>query len=220
MVNGNNEATELGQKIREIRRRQKLSLQALGDQVGLSRSFLSMMESGASNASIGSLKQIANALGVTLGELFDDGPALGPVDGDGDADSTSTREGLNGRSRGSATKGPKAEVVRADHRKMLVWPNADGREYLLTPDLHRKLQVQLAVMEPGHGSGDPYAHPVENGEEFGFIIEGTLEVNVGDETYVLSAGDSIYFDSDVMHCMRVLGDETVRAVWVMTPPSF
>ena len=73
---------------------------------------------------------------------------------------------------GGENKATKVGVVRADRRKLLVWPGADGPEYLLTPDLHRKLQLQLAIMEPGHNSGDPYAHPVENGEEFGFIIEG------------------------------------------------
>lgn len=198
-----NQETEIGAKIRAIRRRKKMSLQELGDRVGLSRSFLSQMESGASNPSIGSLKEIANALDITLAELFDDEPNSGGEVNHAD------------KSRAS-----KVEIVRADRRKMLVWPGADGREYLLTPDLHRKLQVQLAVMEPGHSSGDPYNHPVGDGEEFGFIIDGTLEVTVGGEVHVLNAGDSIYFSSDMYHHMRVVGDETVRAVWVMTPPSF
>jgi quercetin dioxygenase-like cupin family protein/DNA-binding XRE family transcriptional regulator len=212
-----NQETEIGTKIRAIRRRKKLSLQELGDRVGLSRSFLSQMESGVSNASIGSLKQIANALGITLAELFDDehDPASGDGHNPGRVGSTSI-DGHNGGETGRS----RTEVVRADRRKMLVWPGSDGREYLLTPDLHRKLQVLLAVMGPGHSSGDPYAHPVTDGEEFGFIIEGTLEVTVGDETYVLNTGDSIYFPSDVLHHMKVVGEEGVRAIWVMTPPSF
>ena len=42
---------------------------------------------------------------------------------------------------GGENKATKVGVVRADRRKLLVWPGADGREYLLTPDLHRKLQL-------------------------------------------------------------------------------
>ena len=43
---------------------------------------------------------------------------------------------------------------------------------------------------------DLYSH---RGEEFIFVIEGSIEFKTSGETYMLNAGDSIYFESDVPH---------------------
>lgn len=195
----------LGEKLKAIRKSKGITLQQVADGANLSKSFVSQIETGAARPSIGSLKKIANVLGIPLAALFDDGP-------NAEAAVPQAASGLN-------AQGPsEVRVVRRDRRKMLVWPGKDAKTYLLTTDLQRKLEVILDIEEPGHSSGDEwYSH---TGEEFGFVLEGRYEVTVGDQVFVLEAGDSIYYPSHLPHKVRVLGDRAAKTLWVITPPSF
>jgi transcriptional regulator with XRE-family HTH domain len=198
---------ELGAKLKEIRRGQGVTLQQIADQTGLSKSFVSQIETGTANPSIGSLKKITDVLGVPLGALFsnDDNSAGEPAAANG-----------NGAAHAIETSGA-VRVVRKDRRKVLIEPGKKGKMYLLTPDLQRKLEVILGEEEPGNADEEWYSHI---GEECGFVLEGRYEVCVGEQVFVLEAGDSISFPSHIPHKTRVLGDQPVRTIWVITPPSF
>lgn len=62
---------EIGARVRDFRVLRRMSLRALSDVSGLSISFLSQFENGRTNASIGSLRRIAECLGVRLVDLVD-----------------------------------------------------------------------------------------------------------------------------------------------------
>lgn len=62
---------QLGARIREIRKLRRLSLTQLGEESGVSASFLSQLERGTCSASFGTLRNVSAALGTTLAELFD-----------------------------------------------------------------------------------------------------------------------------------------------------
>ncbi|KAM9861804.1 helix-turn-helix domain-containing protein [Leucobacter sp. BZR 635] len=72
------EDAQLGARIREIRKLRRLSLTQLGDMSGVSASFLSQLERGACGASFGTLRDITEALGTTLAELFNSDQPPGP----------------------------------------------------------------------------------------------------------------------------------------------
>jgi transcriptional regulator with XRE-family HTH domain len=63
--------SSVGERLRELRVQRGMSLSELAASTGLSRSFLSRAERGISAASVGSLLAWTNALGVTIGALFD-----------------------------------------------------------------------------------------------------------------------------------------------------
>ena len=66
---------EVGERLRELRRFRRATLRTIADRSGLSESFLSQVERGRSSASIASLRRIADALGVSMADLFEpDGP--------------------------------------------------------------------------------------------------------------------------------------------------
>jgi len=66
---------DVGERLREIRQQRRATLRTVADRSGLSESFLSQVERGRSNASIASLRRIADALGVSVADLFEpDGP--------------------------------------------------------------------------------------------------------------------------------------------------
>ena len=57
-------------------------------------------------------------------------------------------------------------------------------------------------------------------EEGGVVIQGELEVTVGDQRRVLRAGDAFYFDSRLPHRFRNPGEVEAIVVTACTPPSF
>lgn len=67
----------LGTRLRMLRERRRLSLTNVASRADLSASFLSQLERGKCNASFGSLRKIASALGVSLAELFEDDDPTG-----------------------------------------------------------------------------------------------------------------------------------------------
>src|SRR3954469_1816958 len=62
---------DVGERLRAIRRLRRCTLRTVAERSGLSESFLSQVERGRSSASIGSLRRIAEALGVTVADLFE-----------------------------------------------------------------------------------------------------------------------------------------------------
>lgn len=194
---------EVGQQLKSIRRRKGMTLQQLAEMTDLSRGFIGQIEAGTANPSVGTLKKVADALGVPMGALFSDG---------GEQAGVASSLGAN-----DAASASEVRVVRKDCRKTLMWPGRPWKTYLLTPDLQRKMEVMLNELEPGDTFDEVYTH---EGEEFGFILEGAYEVTVGDEVFVLEEGDSIYYPSRIPHKMRVVGDRRTKALWVVTPPSF
>jgi quercetin dioxygenase-like cupin family protein len=148
--------------------------------------------------------RIAVALDVPLRVLFDD-----RLNG---SEETSSKTSSNLR---GADETLTAEVVRKDRRKVM-WSRRGGRETLLTPNVQRLLEVTLEDADPSDDV-ELLPHP---GEELGYVLEGTFEVTIGDERFVLEAGDSIYLNASIPHAARVIGDTPGRAIWVATPPSF
>jgi len=83
---------------------------------------------------------------------------------------------------------------------------------------NRKLQIMRERYLPKADTGElMLGHP---GEEGGIVLSGEIEVTVGQDTALLSAGDGYYFDSNIPHRFRNLGDEDCEIVSVCTPPTF
>jgi transcriptional regulator with XRE-family HTH domain len=99
--------------------------------------------------------------------------------------------------------------------------NVSGSKLLFEILIHqgpdKKMDARLATIYPGGGSGGSYTHP---GEEFGYILKGTLELTVEDKTYTLQKGDTFYFHSTRSHQFHNRGDEKVEVLWVNHPPSW
>jgi len=179
--------------IRRIRKAKSFTLKDMAEKTGISWNYLSQIERGQTNPSIGTIKRITNALGIPFMGLANENP---PPD----------------------TTNQKAAIVRRDMRKVLVFPKSKLKQYLLTPDLQRKLEVLYGEVEPSEEYEEVwYSH---EGEEFGFILEGRYEVTIEEEVHILEEGDCIYFQSHLPHKMRGIGDKPCKTIWVITPPSF
>jgi transcriptional regulator with XRE-family HTH domain len=68
----------VGERLRALRRFRRCTLRMIAERSGLSESFLSQVERGRSSASIASLRRIADALGVSMADLFEPDGVPGP----------------------------------------------------------------------------------------------------------------------------------------------
>lgn len=109
-------------------------------------------------------------------------------------------------------------VVRKHERKNLQSPGRDLVYELLSPDLTGTLEMLWIEYGPGISTQEtPFVH---QGEECGLILQGRLEAHVGEDTFSLEAGDSIYINSAIPHWFFNPGPDTAVMVWAITPPSF
>lgn len=178
----------IGAGLRRARRGREMTLREVADAAGVTESFLSQVERDIASPSIATLRRIAVALGLSIGEILDEA-------------------------------GPHGQLVRAADRRVVTYPGLDARDEFLTDGTNARLQVIMSLIEPGGGTGaEAYAH--ESDEECLVVLEGRLDLWVGEETYHLEVGDAIRYSSRVPHRNQNPGPGRSRILFVLTPPSF
>lgn len=109
-------------------------------------------------------------------------------------------------------------VMRDDERPGLSF-GVDATKYLLTPGWMEQLEVLRVHLEPGGSTGEePYSHG--DSEELCLVLQGELELVVGEERFLLGPGDSIGYRSSTAHTARNAGPGVAEVVWVISPPSY
>lgn len=88
---------------------------------------------------------------------------------------------------------------------------------LLASSLNKTMEPMIKVISPGGESGLVTPH---SGEEFIYIIDGTLQVQIGDANYTLNEGDSVYFQANQTHAWKNNASFSCQVLWVMTPPCY
>jgi transcriptional regulator with XRE-family HTH domain len=202
---------ELGRTIRNERQKRRLTLEQLSGETSLSKSFLSQVERGLTEPSISSLKKIAKYFGFSVVNLFPSENVVFPGWG--------YRNGMPEPNGNSPSYIQDVRVVRAGRRKGLSLPGSRIVYDLLTPDMNRQIEVMYMKVNRDETSGDePMLDPP--GEKFALVLKGMLEMKLGNETYLLNEGDSIYYPTNIPHSWKALNSESIEVIWVVTPPSF
>jgi transcriptional regulator with XRE-family HTH domain len=111
------------------------------------------------------------------------------------------------------------KVIKADERQKFETQDGRSSYELLARDISAKnMEPFWVIMEAGASSGKaPIFH---KGERWGIVLEGKVEVKVGDEVYLLGPGDAIYFDTAVPHRWRNPAKTRAIAITVISPPNF
>jgi len=68
---------------------------------------------------------------------------------------------------------------------------------------NKKAEPFLVTVHPAN-MPEPHGH---EGQEFQYLLEGSAQMRMGEQTFELHAGDAVYFDSSVPHALRALNDE-------------
>ncbi|MDS1030161.1 XRE family transcriptional regulator [Bacillota bacterium LX-D] len=75
----------------------------------------------------------------------------------------------------------------------------------------------LITLEPGGSSEVDNPH---DGEEFGYILSGSIRIHLGNKKYSAKKGESFYFKPTTIHYISNPGRRTANVLWISTPPSF
>ena len=191
-MNGGSEVKKIGSKIRQARKARRLRLKDVAKRVGCSESLLSKLEHDRVTPSLNMLHRIVTALDTSIGALFTD-PSHGDV-----------------------------QIYRKNNRPVIIIDANDcGKpirlERLVPHSEDTMIDGNIHIIEHGAWNGGEIKH---KGQEVGYVIEGELTLAVGEKTYVLTAGDSFFFRSDLPHSYRNLSNTVTRVIWINTPPTF
>jgi quercetin dioxygenase-like cupin family protein len=75
----------------------------------------------------------------------------------------------------------------------------------------------LVTLDPGAEMEEQTFH---EGEEFGFVLLGKVEIRLDDRLYTVKKDECFYFTSDKRHMVKNLGKGQAKILWVVTPPTF
>jgi transcriptional regulator with XRE-family HTH domain len=109
-------------------------------------------------------------------------------------------------------------VVRHDERIKITFPPGDVTSELLVPNLRNRLEVFISRVQPA--AGNVARTPKTDSEECLYLMEGRLRVVLGEQTYDLDAGDSIYIRGFALREIRALGEAEAVFLSAITPPIF
>jgi transcriptional regulator with XRE-family HTH domain len=110
---------------------------------------------------------------------------------------------------------PAVGVVRASERESIAFgPVMFSVEPLSSPLPHQEMSAALCTWPPRQTDAPTRRHV---GEEFGYLLEGQIEVIVGGHTYVLRVGDTIHFRANVPHQILNREERPAVGIWVTLP---
>lgn len=195
------EYATMGDRLRQARRARGLSLRGLAEVVGVSPSLISQVETGRAKPSVNTLYSLANELGISLDVLLfmDTQPPAG-----GDMPVASSEP--------IGTELPHDPVQRAASRPSIRLGSGVVWERLTTESV-RDVDFLYVTYEVGGESSPADAFQRHSGQEWGFVLSGTLMVRIGFDEFLLQEGDAISFDSATPHRLYNAGDRPARAVW-------
>jgi transcriptional regulator with XRE-family HTH domain len=184
-------SAHLGPKLRRHRRHREMTLSRLAELAGCSESMVSKIETMRVKPSLTLLRRLAAALDINVAVLFEET----------DANQIVRRRGERPRLD--------ADMLRSGDGVIL--------ERLVPYETGVALQANLHILLPGGASDGLISHV---GEEMGYLLEGSVDLTVGEEVFRLEAGDSFHFRSERPHGYCNAGDSVARILWVNTPPTF
>lgn len=181
------DSSGIGGRIRFMRKQRGMTLDQLAETTGLTKSYLSKIERGISVPSISTALKVAASFEVSVGQL------LGEEQGD---------ESLC--------------IVRRNERKPFMRHGSNsGYNYEMVAAPKRFKTMEPFIMRPPFEfETDQFFEHV--GEEFIFVLSGTIQFEFPNRRIVLKAGDAIYFDSHLPHRSRSLGRKAAETLVVVT----
>ncbi len=181
----------IGQKIKALRKGRKLTLQDVANEIGFSPALISQIENNNVSPPIATLSKIARFFDVKMSHFFEDTESSIPY-----------------------------EIVRIkDRRQISRVISAIGTNHGYTYEAlsyrkhSKKMEPFLLTINERAAEETLYSH---EGEEFLLIMEGTAEILLDNERFILNAGDAVYLDSSVKHRLLLKEDRPIQVLAVVT----
>lgn len=100
-------------------------------------------------------------------------------------------------------------IEKHESGMLLKWiiPNAQKNE----------MEPVLVELLPGASTAVDFPH---EGEEFGYVLEGRIVIDLGKNKYACKKGETFYYTADKAHGISNTGKQNARFLWISTPPNF
>ncbi len=193
MKNKDDLTKRIGERLRDRRKAMGLSMKRLAEDTKLSAPLFSRIENGLVIPSIPTLQEIANALKVDIGYFFKKEEDRGYV---------VTREGS--RKQKYSKRGSRGKVTY-------------GLEHLAEGMENPFMEPCIVTEFAGPDENFPLAR--HDGQEFVYVLEGKLELTLGEKTFSLNRGDAAYFIGEIPHGGKSLSKKPARTINVHLIPG-
>jgi transcriptional regulator with XRE-family HTH domain len=189
---------DIGARLRDARMQRGLSLRSVAQDLGVSASLISQVETGKTQPSVSTLYALVTHLGVSMDELLGVGPAT----------TTTVTADLPVASPGAVS----AAVQRGSDNPVLEMENGVRWERLAVGE-GGPVDPLLVTYDPGASSSIEGKMMRHSGIEYAYILEGELTLKLDFDTHVLGPGDSLQFDSVRPHLYLNNGTAVARGIW-------
>lgn len=176
----------IASRIREIREIEGISAEVMSLKLEIPIELLLAYESGSTDIPVGFLLNLAHRFNLELSSLL----------------------------RGEEPKLHVYTVVRKDKGLNVERRKQYHYQSLASNFIHKKAEPFVVTVEPvsSDETTEFNSHP---GQEFNYVLEGTLKVIVDGHEIILNEGDSIYFDSGYQHAMKALNNRNASFLAVI-----
>ena len=174
---------EIAIRLKELREISGLTIESLADEFNISVDTYKEYESGNTDIPVSFLYSISNKLNVELTAIL----------------------------TGEDPKLRDYSLVRKDKGVIVERRKNYNYQNLAYNFAQKKFEPFLVTIEP-----DPFNKPIDfnshPGQEFNYVIEGSIKIIINDNELILTKGDSIFFNSELNHGMKALNNQ--RAVFI------
>lgn len=203
--------TAIGARVRAFREARGLDLAALAETTNLSPAFLAGLENGDIYPPIGTLQKVARALDVRLGTFLDGEETTDPVIARIEDFPDGRHMAHPPQAATCAPQGGCAEPTVDMRRPGYIY------QVLGKGKSDRNMEPFCVEFFPPAPDAEPHLSS-HQGEEFILVLAGRLGVRYGRESFELSPGETIYYNSIVPHALTALDEEPVRILGVAYNP--
>ncbi len=189
---GGRRPSNLGEKIKVLRTKLGFTQKQLAQQVGLTPSFISQLEKNLISPSLDSLLKLSEKLHTPPVHFLME-----------DEESSLARMVVK--------PGERQEVYLKEMKEAGV-----KLQLLVSGGLNRRMEAYLLTLKKGESVNGHFFH--HKGDEFAYVMEGELEVELGEERHRLRSGDSFYLETIVPSRWVNSGKEDAVLLWVLSPP--
>lgn len=177
---------QVARRLRGLRDALDLSIEDIASQCGITTELYASYEDGSSDIPVSFLHRLANNYGVELTALL----------------------------FGEEPKMASYFVTRAGKGIKTERTKAYSYQDLAAGFAHRNIAPFIVTVEPNKEK--PMTMNTHQGQEFNYVLEGSMEIVIGGNSIILNAGDSIMFDSQRQHGMKAIGDNPVKFLAIIS----
>jgi len=182
------EKESLGDRIRRVREMRGLTIKDLSSRTGIDIDILERTESSEMIPALGQLARLGRALDMKMGYFISPG-----IDN------------------------PMTVVHRDERRPISRYGETKSMQYgyfyeSLAPEkADRLMEPFIVTLVPT----DTEQFSIHDGQEFLYVLEGEMKVQVGDRVDFLKSGDAVYYDSNQPHLVRCVGTNVTKILAVL-----